>query len=165
MQNLAKLWQILAKKLDFRAVQRSALCRSRRELSHAYLVAKFGFDTASRTSPLKFARSSRVAGFPEAGPTSQRAAGPAAKPAYLEPMPLATAPTDKIDRARSRVYRSQILQPKHRWKALDAIYKFRILLVTLIFKISQNFKDFRSNFCRKYRQNFVKDCENSENFQ
>ena len=31
---------------DFRAVQRSALCRSQRELSNAYLLAKFGFDTA-----------------------------------------------------------------------------------------------------------------------
>ena len=27
-------------------MQRSALCRSRRELSNAYLGAKFGFDTA-----------------------------------------------------------------------------------------------------------------------
>ena len=26
-------------------MQRSALCRSRRELSNAYLLAKFGFDT------------------------------------------------------------------------------------------------------------------------
>ena len=33
-------------KCDFRAVQRSALCRSRRELSNAYFLAKFGFDTA-----------------------------------------------------------------------------------------------------------------------
>ena len=31
---------------DFKAVQRSALCSSRRELSNAYLLAKFGFDTA-----------------------------------------------------------------------------------------------------------------------
>ena len=30
----------------FRAVQRRALCRSRRELSNAYFVAKFGLDTA-----------------------------------------------------------------------------------------------------------------------
>ena len=37
---------IFGKKCGFRAVQRSALCRSRRELSNAYLVAKFGFDTA-----------------------------------------------------------------------------------------------------------------------
>ena len=37
-------------------MQRSALCRSRRELSNAYLLAKFGFDTASRTSLVKFAR-------------------------------------------------------------------------------------------------------------
>ena len=39
------------------AVQRNALCRSRRELSNADLLATFGFDTASRTSPLKLARS------------------------------------------------------------------------------------------------------------
>ena len=29
-----------------RTVQRSALCRSRQELSNAYFLAKFGFDTA-----------------------------------------------------------------------------------------------------------------------
>ena len=49
LKNFAKFWQILAnfwKKCDFRAVQRSALCRSRRELSNAYLLAKFRFDTA-----------------------------------------------------------------------------------------------------------------------
>ena len=34
------------KKCDFRAVQRSAFCRSRRELSNAYSLSKFGFDTA-----------------------------------------------------------------------------------------------------------------------
>ena len=47
--NLRKFWQNSSKflkKCDFRAVQRSALCRSRRELSNAYLLAKFGFDTA-----------------------------------------------------------------------------------------------------------------------
>ena len=31
---------------DSKAVERSALCRSRRELSNEYLLAKFGFDTA-----------------------------------------------------------------------------------------------------------------------
>ena len=36
---------IFTKTCDSRAVQRSALCRSRRELSNAYLLAKFGFDT------------------------------------------------------------------------------------------------------------------------
>ena len=51
-QNFWKFSQILAnstnfwKKCDFGAVQRSALCRSRRELSNAYLLATFGFDTA-----------------------------------------------------------------------------------------------------------------------
>ena len=36
-------------------MQRSALCRSQRELSNAYLLAKFCFDTAEKTSPVKFA--------------------------------------------------------------------------------------------------------------
>ena len=31
---------------DSKTVQRSALCRSRRELPNEYLLAKFGFDTA-----------------------------------------------------------------------------------------------------------------------
>ena len=43
---LKKFQQILRKKSDFRAVQRSALCRYRRELSNAYFLAKFRFDTA-----------------------------------------------------------------------------------------------------------------------
>ena len=36
----------MTKNWDCRAVQRSALCRSRRELSNAYFLAKFCFDTA-----------------------------------------------------------------------------------------------------------------------
>ena len=46
---MANFWQnleIFRKKCEFRAVQSSAWCRSRRELSNAYLLAKFGFDTA-----------------------------------------------------------------------------------------------------------------------
>ena len=39
-QNLRKNFR------DCRAVQRSALCRSRRELSNAYFLEKFRFDTA-----------------------------------------------------------------------------------------------------------------------
>ena len=37
-------------------MQRSALCRSRRELSNAYLLANFGFDTAEN-EPSKVCRS------------------------------------------------------------------------------------------------------------
>merc|ERR1712078_83140 len=40
-----------------KTVQRSALCRSRRELSHEYLLAKFGFDTAENEPDFWFARS------------------------------------------------------------------------------------------------------------
>ena len=48
-------------KNDFRAVQRSALCRSRRELSNAYLLAKFGFDTAENEPCLKLCPRTRRA--------------------------------------------------------------------------------------------------------
>ena len=45
-------------------MQRSALCRSRRELSNAYFLAKFGFDTAENESfqvcPLSAYRSPRL---------------------------------------------------------------------------------------------------------
>ena len=43
---LTKFYQYFRKKCTFGAVLRSALCRSRREPSNAYLLAKFGFDTA-----------------------------------------------------------------------------------------------------------------------
>ena len=46
-----------------KTVQRSALCRSRRELSNEYLLAKFGFDTAEnepcKVCPLSACRSPR----------------------------------------------------------------------------------------------------------
>ena len=57
-ENFRRFWQILLifeKKCDFGAVQRSAFCRSRRELSNAYLLAKFGFDTAEN-EPSKVCR-------------------------------------------------------------------------------------------------------------
>ena len=45
-------------------MQRSALCRSRRELSNAYLLATFGFDTAEnepcQVCPLSAYRSPRL---------------------------------------------------------------------------------------------------------
>ena len=49
-KNQQKIQKFLTKKLRLenptRRVQRSALCRSRRELSNEYLLAKFGFDKA-----------------------------------------------------------------------------------------------------------------------
>ena len=62
------------KKYDFGAVQRSALCRSRRELSNAYLLAKFGFDTAengpSKVCPIE--QTERDPQLAPAAPTSAR---------------------------------------------------------------------------------------------
>ena len=43
-------------------MQRSALLRSRQELSNEYLLAKFGVDTEERTSPVKFAHLAEKSG-------------------------------------------------------------------------------------------------------
>ena len=43
---LQNVGNFFIKKLDCRAVQRSGLCRSRRELSNAHFLAKFRFATA-----------------------------------------------------------------------------------------------------------------------
>ena len=43
-------------------MQRSALCRSRRELSNAYFLAKIGFDTAEN-EPFNFHTFSSLQGF------------------------------------------------------------------------------------------------------
>ena len=45
-KNQQFLTKILRLESGEKAVQRSVLCRSRRELSNEYLLAKFGFDTA-----------------------------------------------------------------------------------------------------------------------
>ena len=45
-KKIAKFLAIFKQKLGLEKVERSAFCGSRRELSNAYLLAKFGFDTA-----------------------------------------------------------------------------------------------------------------------
>ena len=71
-------------------MQRSALCRSRRELSNAYLLAKFGFDTAEnepfQVCPLSAYRSPRsldslLPSFPPVSPVDPALAFPAFNPA------------------------------------------------------------------------------------
>ena len=60
----------------------------------------------------------------------------------------------KLDRARSPLYRRQILQDNIRWKALDEIYKIYMLLHRSDLNISEifvkNFRIFWQNL-----QNFV----------
>ena len=63
--------KILTRNCDCRAVQRSALCRSRRELSNAYFLAKFGFDTAEN-EPLKARQLDSRAGEPTTQATPGR---------------------------------------------------------------------------------------------
>ena len=46
----------------------------------------------------------------------------------------------KLYRARSRLYRRQILQENIRWKALDEIYKIYMLLHRSDINISENFR-------------------------
>ena len=56
----------------------------------------------------------------------------------------------KLHRARSLLYRRQILQVNMRWKALAEIYKIYMLLHRTDLNISENF---RQNF-RIFWQNF-----------
>ena len=79
-------------------MQRSALCRSRRDLSNAYLLAKFGFDTAEN-EPSKVCRSG---------------AGRCCRTFSADPI--------ELYRACSQLYRSRILQENMRLKALAEIY-------------------------------------------
>ena len=61
----------------------------------------------------------------------------------------------KLYRARSLLYRRQILQVNIRWKALDEIYKIYMLLHRSELNISENFRQTFSHFLGKNLQNFV----------
>ena len=52
----------------------------------------------------------------------------------------------KLYRARSLLYRRQILQENIRWKALDEIYKIYMLLHRSDLNISENFRQTFSHF-------------------
>ena len=58
----------------------------------------------------------------------------------------------KLYRARSLLYRRQILQVNIRWKALDAIYKLSMLLhrsdLNISEKIRQTFSHFLAKVCK-----------------
>ena len=55
----------------------------------------------------------------------------------------------KLYRARSLLYRRQILQINIRWKALDEIYKIYMLLHRSDFNISENVRQTFSHFSAK----------------
>ena len=91
----------------------------------------------------------------------------------------------KLYRARSLLYRRQILQENIRWKALDEIYKIYMLLHRSDLNISENFRQnfshFLANFAKfvifeffslifdqilmKFCRNFADILENVENFR
>ena len=56
----------------------------------------------------------------------------------------------KLYRARSLLYRRQILQVNIRWKALDEIYKIYMLLHRSDLNISENFRQFFSHFLTNF---------------
>ena len=61
----------------------------------------------------------------------------------------------KLYRARSLLYRRQILQENIRWKALDEIYKIYMLLHRSDLNISEIVRQIVSQFLAKNLQNFV----------
>jgi len=176
--NLEKNWQILTDfwtvKWALRMVQRSAFCRSRRELSNAYLLAKCGFDTAEN-QPCKVCPLSAY-GSPRCSETSSssrrrwgrrwRKCGPSRRSAWTRSASR-TRPSlswkiryrtfiwffsqmIKFYRACSLPYRRQILQENFRWKALDEIYKIYMLLhrsdLNISANLCQTFSHFSANF-------------------
>ena len=60
----------------------------------------------------------------------------------------------KLYRARSLLYRRQILQQNIRWKALDEIYKIYMLLHRSDLNISENFRRTFFAFFGKFLQKF-----------
>ena len=73
----------------------------------------------------------------------------------------------KLYRARSLLYRRQILQENIRWKALDEIYKIYMLLHRSDLNISENvrqtFSHFSNEFCqKKYEKSLTKHFWNIE---
>ena len=57
----------------------------------------------------------------------------------------------KLYRARSLLYRRNILQEHIRWKALDEIYKIYMLLHRSDINISENFRQtFSHFFCKNF---------------
>ena len=61
----------------------------------------------------------------------------------------------KLYRARSLLYRRQILQVNIRWKALDEIYKIYMLLHRSDLNISEIFRQIFSHFWAENLQNVV----------
>ena len=67
----------------------------------------------------------------------------------------------KLYKARSLLYRRQILQENIRWKALDEIYKIYMLLHRSDLNISEKIRQIFSHFSAKFthfRKTFIEFC-------
>ena len=68
----------------------------------------------------------------------------------------------ELYKARSLLYRSQILQENIRWKALDEIYKIYMLLHRSELNILAKFRHFRINFikfCSDFDEHLSECCQ------
>ena len=72
----------------------------------------------------------------------------------IEPFPDFFSQMSKLYRARSLLYRRQILQQNIRWKALDEIYKIYMLLHRSDLNIAENFRQNFSHFSAKLCKTF-----------
>ena len=128
-------------------MQRSALCRSRRELSNAYLLANFGFDTAEskpcKVCPLSSLRSDAVQALlepaaPARAPVSRRlapvdlvvkyavdagAGGEEVDVAAISDVRERRLAKCRENVARFRLYRLRFLQENMRFAAFFKIYQ------------------------------------------
>ena len=113
-------------------------CRSRQKLSNEYFEQLIFLQnlasTQNRTSPVKF---DHLAEKSDKDSISNRRLW------FFSQM-------IKLCRARSLLYRRQMLQENIRWKALDEIYKIYMLLHRSDLNILEFFRQFFSHFLAKF---------------
>ena len=146
----------------------SWLCRFRRELSNEYLLLNLA-SIEPRTSPPKFGRSPSLerpappGTRPSRGP-GRRRCPPCLRWASCRRRPRASlswkvryrtlvwflSQMIKLYKARSLLYRRQILQENIRWKARDEIYKIYMLLHRLDLNLLAKFRQTFSHFSAKF---------------
>ena len=100
-------------------------------LSNAYFLAKFRFDTAEN-EPAKNLQNFRKMHFSKM---------------HFQKSHGRTARSGKLHRARSRLYRGQILQENMRLKALAEIYTMHSFAQLCKLKFCQKFANISAKFC------------------
>ena len=119
------------------------------------------FESARGRGDAHAGRAPRGRPLPRPGLDRGAAGAPLSWKVRYRTFPWFFSQMSKLYRARSLLYRRQILQENIRWKALDEIYKIYMLLhrsdLNIPEKIRQTFSHFSAIFCKIYpfSKNFI----------